>query len=325
MQYEEGRRGTGQRTDSGGASDGGDRTAAPRLSSISMRQTEEEASRAAREPVGRPLPDFQAAFEARSRELARSIEAPPRLSADVRRGSAGPGIPVPAASAGVGDRQIIGGVDDRTPVKTPQTAPYAYVCYIEYTPPRGPAMRGSGWLAGPRTVITAGHVVWDRERGNSWSRDVQVYAGGSGTSGARRAGARDLHTVTEWAHSGSEAFDYGAITLDKPLGTELGFFGFANFPDDDLRRMIVNVIGYPGEKNPPTMWGHADRIQAVRHQQLDYVVDTTPGNSGAPVVCWSGEDKFLVVGIHNNGAFAGNLATRINQSVFDQLAAWKNL
>ena len=97
--------------------------------------------------------------------------------------------------------------------------------------------------------------------------------------------------------------------------------------------MIVNVVGYPATivKNgseipvePPLLFGQANRIDDVRAHELVYTIDTTPGQSGCPVICWDGDDKFTVVGIHNEGSTSGNFATRITSDVFNNIKTWKN-
>ena len=194
-------------------------------------------------------------------------------------------------------------------------------------------MRGSGWLVGPYTVITAGHCVWDREHGNDYSQSMQVYPARNGNISPRVANAVDFITVSGWSNHGDTVCDYGAVFLDEPLGDEFGFFAYAEEPDEDLRNMLIHVVGYPATiesggrelvVDPPTLWGQVNRIRDVREQELGYTIDTTPGQSGCPVICWEGEDQFRVVGIHNEGSAGENFATRISAVVYDNIKKWKS-
>jgi V8-like Glu-specific endopeptidase len=136
---------------------------------------------------------------------------------------------------------------------------------------------------------------------------------------------RDLHVTDQWASQSNAgaAFDYGAITLDSPIGDEVGWFGYVNMSDQELRNARVNVVGYPFDKPNQSMWGHPDVMKDVRPQVLEYLVDTVQGQSGSPVYLLE-NGKFKVVGIHNNGAGDRNLGTRINSDVFRQLQEWHN-
>jgi glutamyl endopeptidase len=228
--------------------------------------------------------------------------------------------------------KVVFGSEDRVRL-SPADEPFRHICYLEYVTADGSSMRGSGWLVGPSTVITAGHCVWDREHGNNFNRSMKVFPARDGDLAPASANAEDFQTVKAWARDGDTAFDYGAVFLDRPLGNDFGFFSFAQFPDEDLSRMIVNIVGYPAtiKRNgqmiavtPPLLFGQSNRVNEVRAHELVYTIDTTPGNSGGPVICFEGDDKFTVVGIHNEGTSAGNFATRITSEVFDNIKKWKN-
>ena len=72
-------------------------------------------------------------------------------------------IPVPALET------IIGPVDSRVRILDTDLDPWRMICNLEIVSPLGRFV-GTGWLAGPRTVITAGHCVSARMmRGNASS------------------------------------------------------------------------------------------------------------------------------------------------------------
>lgn len=231
-----------------------------------------------------------------------------------------------AAGFGFGVRRVIGR-DDRVRIlrESVRQAPYRWICYLSIVTANGARVRGTGWLVGPRTVLTAGHCVWDKQRGNDFSRSIIVYPARDGDYKPLSSRESNLHTVTEWARRArpGAAFDYGAITLEKPLGVEVGHFGIANFPDTDLRGFKLNVAGYPGDKPGSHMWAHAQLPRTVDAQTVQYVIDTYSGQSGSPVFIREGDD-YTAVGIHNSGTSRLNFATRINSAVFRQIKEWKD-
>ena len=86
--------------------------------------------------------------------------------------------------------------------------------------------------------------------------------------------------------------------------------------------MTVNIAGYPPDKPPPgTQWFHSRVVGALTSRTILYDVDTAPGQSGAPVWRFI-EGKRYVVGTHTNGDLGGNSATRIVDSVYDNIRTW---
>lgn len=88
---------------------------------------------------------------------------------------------------------------------------------------------GTGWLISPRTLITAGHVVYIHSRGG-WVRSIDVIAGRNGANrpfGTCRSTA--FRSVLGWVSGRKRDYDYGAIILPGscPVGSRVGWFGFA--------------------------------------------------------------------------------------------------
>lgn len=235
-----------------------------------------------------------------------------------------------AAGGGAGtfhQENIIGPVDSRERVTTTSTDPYKWICLLEMVSPNGSLLMGTGWLCGNSTLVTAGHCVYNRSAsgGLGAMRSIKVYAGRNKLDSQGTASAVSTNTTKEWVNSGSTQYDYAAIQLDQPLGQNLKFFQFADFPDSDLQNLLVNITGYPGDKNRGafygTMWGSTNRIVSVAAQQLGYVVDTMGGQSGSPVIAFDGTTAYAT-GIHNYGGATSNTATRINSQVFDKITSW---
>ena len=220
--------------------------------------------------------------------------------------------------------EVVIGPDDRVQIQATQDYPWRAICSLLITARDNSRWIGTGWLISPRTVITAGHVVFIHSRGG-WVRSIDVVPGRNGGDrpfGTCRATA--FRSVLGWTQDRQRNFDYGAIILpsDCPVGQQVGRFGFANLNDQTLGSLTVNLAGYPGDKPPGTQWWHARRLNNVTARTLVYNIDTAGGQSGAPV--WRLRDgQRHAVGIHTNGSLSGNSATRINRPVFRNLARWQ--
>lgn len=227
-----------------------------------------------------------------------------------------PGTPPSNGLEAVASGQALCQIPDTT------APPYRHVCYLEITPKGadGPRLQGSGWLAGPRTVITAGHCVFQRNL-NSWASSIRVSIAFDGvTEHYPPQDSHNLQSVEQWTQDGLEAYDYGAIILPQPV--EAGYFGFRNVADADLLHLLVSLLGYPTQHNA-TMWGDQGFLLSATPTQIFYPMEAIPGMSGGPVFVTL-DGKRYVVGIHNYGGAVGNYATRINSVVWNDIRVWVN-
>lgn len=219
--------------------------------------------------------------------------------------------------------ELIIGTDDRVQVASTREYPWRCVCELRITAQDGSQWSGTGWLAGPRLVVTAGHVVYIHNRGG-WARSIEVIPGVNGLDRPFGSALCDrFHCVSGWTAQQDGDFDYGAIVLPaaSPYGQKLGYLGFATLEAPALEDAPVNIAGYPSDKPPGTLWYHARRLERIEPRLLYYNIDTAGGQSGAPA--WAqAQGQRLVVGVHTGGAITGNSAVRIDPVVFDTLSAW---
>ena len=218
--------------------------------------------------------------------------------------------------------EAVFGQDDRERIPDASAAPYHWLCALVITAANGSRWFGTGWLAAPRLVITAGHCVFMPTQGG-WVSEVMVLPGRNGPTAAPRIPAAQLHSVEGWVTRGQPECDYGAIVLPEgALAPDWGYFGYGALGDDDLLESLINVVGYPIDKDQGTLWAQVNTLLSLSSDLLVYENDTYGGMSGCPVIRWDGAD-FIAVGIHNYGDLAGNRATRINRQVFDNINFWK--
>jgi len=249
-----------------------------------------------------------------------------------------PTAPSPTFQArGTRDRPLVAlesviGTDDRVEVPDPQNAPWRMVCALNIVAQNGGTLPGTGWLAGPRTVITAGHCVFDPATLLGFALSIDVTPGRNGASMPfGQVTATRFRTLQPWFDSQDPDFDIGAISLDTNLGNQVGFFPAEARPAGELQEHLAHISGYP--RNPGhgvAQFHHRNRITSLTDRRLFYDVDTSEGQSGAPVwVLDVDGGSPIVVGVHTYGdertppaLQPANSATLVNPAILAQIRAW---
>ncbi len=167
------------------------------------------------------------------------------------------------------EREILG-VDTRRPILHTTRVPFRYICSIEVNHPDvGDWIPwGTGTLIGPRTVLTAGHVLHDEDDNKIPDARLRVIPGRNGaTSPFGRSGVRNSELpVGANIYEPTTQTDYAIIHLDDPLGNTVGDWGRTYRPGPGgstgtsmltgplpLRAGVlkVNISGYPGDLADP--------------------------------------------------------------------------
>lgn len=220
------------------------------------------------------------------------------------------------------------GPDGRTRVMKTKVYPYRANAFLEVT---FPSSKGTctGWFIGPRTLMTAGHCVYDTAT-NQWATAIKIFPARNGsTAPYGSVMACNLWSVNGWVISENREYDYGAIMLPstQALGNTVGWYHFfwtSNASALDEKQ--VNIYGYPGDKNYGTQWGMRGRIKEVYTRRLFHNVDTAGGESGSAVYETRSDGPYAN-SIHTYAAGGGtpyNSSTRITQGVFNNMLSWKN-
>lgn len=249
------------------------------------------------------------------------------------------------AYGATGKPEDVIGVDDRVIIPDTSLTPWRCICHLEITYNSGQVGFGTGWFAGERAVITAGHCLYARPTPTQparRARQVRVIPGRNGSVapyGYVVADKFEWHPKWESEKQDEDAapYDYGVIYVDHevngaPFGERIGYFGLRSYDQDEeklLDMAIVNNAGYPHEATKPygTLWFNAGRvhIQDTAHRDdrfLEYMIDTTGGDSGSPVFLLdSTANQRYVVAIHTTGNFV-NRGVRITADVYDRILAW---
>lgn len=221
---------------------------------------------------------------------------------------------------------VIGG-DDRTRVLNSHEYPWRMIVALRIHMAGSVVQHGTGFLVGPRTVLTAGHCVYEPRYGG-WADRVEVRAGlsGSGEPFGTVASTR-LSTSLGWIDLQDHRYDYGLLQLDERLGERTGWFALGVLPAAEVYGSTVHVCGYPSDLNAGAwhQWHSGGRTGLVDGQKLYYDADTFGGTSGGPVWVSRGDGSQVVVGIHAYGTrlpgalpTPHNSATRIIPPVLEQ-------
>lgn len=234
------------------------------------------------------------------------------------------------------------GVDDRVVVPDTSATPWRCICHLEITYDSGQVGFGTGWFAGERTVITAGHCLYTRGTPSRRAAQVRVIPGRNGSLAPYGyVVARKFDWHPQWQSEADDIkaapYDYGAIFIDLEVngaqfGERIGFFGLRSYDEDERKLLdmaIVNNAGYPHEAGKPygTLWFNAGRVHVQQGQTsderfLEYMVDTTGGESGSPVFLFdSASNQRYVVAIHTTGNFI-NRGVRVTAEVYDKILEW---
>ena len=244
---------------------------------------------------------------------------------------------------------VIGPRDDRVRVTNTTVIPFRHICKLEmiFTDPRTRAPRrfiGTGTLVAQSKVLTAAHCIFDRHRGLGYATSIRVIPGKNGPGGSRAeeplgfAVSTRLNVPNAWRtapnHRAAMPFDYGVITLDRPIGRRIGWWRrIGTVQDALLQRHRVNTSGYPGRApvgqpgNGNFQYRVYDRVlRLAGAQRFEFQHDVMGGQSGSPIwVRWQQARKIIgIVTTHDDPltAVVANTGVRITPAVLNEIRGW---
>lgn len=226
---------------------------------------------------------------------------------------------------------IVGGTDDRRVELRTKNAPWRSICSLEIATARGP-FRGTGWLAGPRLVVTAGHCVYRPAEFGGWATSISVSPGRNWQEQPFGAPvSTKFSCAADWIASGRRDADLGCIHLAEPIGQSVGWLKYAAGDPAQLDGATVVASGYPEYAGSyDNLLTAAGAVRATAPGRIFYDVDTTDGQSGSPVWIRAAGAEPTVIAVHayepEPGIGAGlNSATLLTPEALGLIARWQNL
>lgn len=237
----------------------------------------------------------------------------------------------------VPSKNVIGGTDGRQQVSNPNQYPYRMTgyLYIEYddVPKQNGtsgdlAFRGTAFLEGPNLIVTAGHCLYGDVTNNGLYQDnefnptfpdrVTFFPAKNGATNPYGAiSITEIHIDNSYYTTCNTSNDWGACTLSSSIGNTIGWNGKISYYYE--QNHDATIWGYPGEVNNVTqysMWQDTDKLTALNNGVYNYEIDTSGGQSGAPIVV-NLESGSYVCGIHTFGyGTSYNGGTQINGFMF---------
>lgn len=227
------------------------------------------------------------------------------------------GAPAPA--------NVVFGSDSRVRATPTTSFPASAVVQLAITWPNG-AMGGcTGTMIRGKYVLTAGHCVYDHDRGG-WASAIAARPGrDSVANGMPTATATKLRSVTGWTSDENNDYDYALVTLSKDVGAQTGVFCLGSFSDSTVDSAYAYISGYPGDKPANTQWGAHGPVEDYDSTMFFYDIDTFSGQSGAGVYRFHNGTR-CVFGVHTGATYYWgeqyNSAARITNERFNLIKSW---
>lgn len=215
---------------------------------------------------------------------------------------------------------LVFGDDERRLVKDTENPEYSAVVRIVIDW-QGQDTFCSGVLVGERHVLTAGHCVYDAERGG-YAKSLTVTPGASeGEEPFGHSRTKKMLAHPKWVRGQDDGhsdrgFDLAVVELGEAC--DAGSLEMHAASDDELEDGDLVVTGYPadlGGRDMYTATGDLVGGAAVMEDVLIHTIDTFGGDSGAGISL-DGQ----VVGLHvahKKGMFAYNTGMRLTSDKVD--------
>lgn len=177
---------------------------------------------------------------------------------------------------------LIDNIDDRIPATGPENQ--GIVCLPGY---------GTGFIVGDHVIATAAHVVYDG--GFKTGLTIRTY-NANGTISSTYLTPVEIHVPKEFVDNSTKSYDYALITVAEDLSNYPQFSLSSSYnvnASGDFSDVPIYVTGCPQQNGAPnngnsdltlyTDQGSVYGSNAYNRTLLNYTVDTTGGQSGAPV------------------------------------------
>ena len=225
--------------------------------------------------------------------------------------------------------RVVIGTDNRIKVEHPiNYGEHRNTVHLSIKFPKGQSM-GTGFMLGPSAVATAGHCVYDSSMGG-WAEKIMVYPAREGKDGIPySAGSTKLEAGGNWVKNRDVTDDWGVIQLNSNIGNKVGWLGLKY--QAGAYTGNVTVAGCPGEVrgvnyfDNPYMFKHTSAISSDDKWRMLYYknLDTSGGQSGAPVYRYYADTGYTAIAIHRGQNKSTNVGVRIHEWLFNKLVSYR--
>lgn len=211
-----------------------------------------------------------------------------------------------------------------TTVPNTEVSPYKYIGYISFyvgDDPVGGAevwLRGSAFLEGHNTMVTAGHCCYTTDYG--WTEQLYYYAAQNGSSYIQKVERKSITIPSAWKNNGDNNYDWGIVTLKTPIGETTGWFG-KRTQTTSYVGTSVTMTGYPNTfTNSTKMHSSTGTVTSCTDYKLYSSYNTYRGASGSPIYYRHSNGSYVAIGVNtgHNDTY-GALGVRFTQYFYDLL------
>lgn len=226
--------------------------------------------------------------------------------------------------------RVVIGPDGREKVEDTTIAPFKGIGYLYCEMPSSiSGARGSCSAFAANAAITAAHVVWDSNC-DEYAENIQITFARSDDYkpyGTVTAQPTEIIIPEQYKNTQSTNYDYAILVYGTTISNYR--FGFTSKSSATSVGTNVTVTGYPKDastaiKNPDPnshcQWTASGSITASTTYTISYEIDTTGGQSGAPVYNTTNQ----IVGIHHGGNSTSNIARKIDSTLFNLMYQIRN-
>lgn len=185
-------------------------------------------------------------------------------------------------------------------ITTQSSIPERATCHLAVTLDNGNLTACTGFFVAPRKVVTAGHCLYDKEN-EVWANRIIVRPGlhrnqqDQIVAPFQGEWAGDLRVPQQWTdglgpNQPNFNFDWGLISLaSEDLYNRAGRPEFQLWApsDDEIGQNLFACWGYPNLApfpNERQFFSPFESMSPLRQYIIYGIQDTTPGNSGGPLV-----------------------------------------
>ena len=173
------------------------------------------------------------------------------------------------------------------PVSDTSSLPYRAICRI-----KGKysifELDASGYMAGPRILVTAAHCVMNIDNNDSYFSDWVAYPGYSDGNSYKglSSGWSKIYYSPNWLSSHATEYDWCICILNSDIGNTTGWLGSGIYnTNSEMNNVSVDLFGYPGD------FGGGERqcfshgiISNTQDRYFDCTSRSTYGFSGGPFI-----------------------------------------